>query len=73
MNAENRSGQMDQGQQQTQQQASKRRGGANPAQNLSREDRVRGGKRSSQIQQRDERGHFAGRTQESGGRRQGST
>ena len=33
----------------------------NPADNLSREDRIRGGERSASMQQRDGRGQFAGR------------
>jgi hypothetical protein len=33
----------------------------NPADNLSREDRVRGGERSAAMQHRDQRGQFAGR------------
>jgi hypothetical protein len=35
--------------------------GENPASHLSREDRIRGGKRSAELQQRDEFGQFAGR------------
>lgn len=37
-------------------------GRRNPAENLSHEDRVRGGERSAQLQQRDEQGQFAGRS-----------
>lgn len=37
-------------------------GRRNPADNLTREDRVRGGERSAQLQQRDQHGQFAGRT-----------
>lgn len=33
----------------------------NPAQNLTREDRVRGGSRSAQVQVRDSLGQFAGK------------
>jgi len=36
-------------------------GRRNPADNLTREDRIRGGERSAQMQQRDQRGQFAGR------------
>jgi hypothetical protein len=38
-------------------------GRRNPADNLTREDRIRGGERSAQMQNRDERGQFAGRKQ----------
>lgn len=46
----------------------------NPADNLSREDRVRGGERSAAMQHRDQRGQFAGRknkTEEDRNRQQG--
>jgi hypothetical protein len=36
-------------------------GRRNPADNLTREDRIRGGERSAKMQQRDQRGQFAGR------------
>ena len=36
-------------------------GRRNPADNLTREDRIRGGERSAQMQHRDQRGQFAGR------------
>jgi hypothetical protein len=36
-------------------------GRRNPADNLTHQDRVRGGERSAQMQTRDQRGQFAGR------------
>lgn len=36
-------------------------GRRNPADNLTHQDRVRGGERSAQLQTRDQRGQFAGR------------
>jgi hypothetical protein len=36
-------------------------GRRNPADNLTHQDRVRGGEKSAQLQTRDERGQFAGR------------
>jgi hypothetical protein len=38
----------------------------NPADNLTHQDRVRGGERSAQMQNRDQRGQFAGRKKQEG-------
>jgi hypothetical protein len=42
----------------------------NPADNLTRDARVRGGERSARLQQRDARGQFAGRKKEGADTRQ---
>jgi hypothetical protein len=42
-------------------------GRRNPADNLTHQDRVRGGERSAQLQNRDQRGQFAGRKKNEGG------
>ena len=64
----------------TQQSGPQQESRKNPADNLSREDRVRGGERSAAMQQRDQRGQFAGRknkpeddrSRQQGGRSAGS-
>jgi hypothetical protein len=45
--------------------SSRAEGRRNPADNLTREARVRGGERSAKMQQRDARGQFSGRKHES--------
>lgn len=48
-------------------------GRRNPADNLTRDDRVRGGERSAAMQTRDSTGQFAGRKGSEGNRGSGGT